>query len=331
MFTVSQGVVAELDLSGLTEPPQARGFSTNIANSYFSQDGIDVSLVWIDANLHAKMMQQHRDNLRKATLVTVRQIDQVTLGGTQVTQVIYDKSRPVPDLTAPGEIVQGAETTWQYIWPADSGDSHALLTIWRSGQDAPETLEQGFEQIKDRWQAGPALPGTVIDLNSQQVGHSLVLTATAVTAPRFDWGRIRVPTFYGHDDWQVELNAPTLSNIPLPNISLPETPLLLDIPGIAAEDDVMAELAQLEQWIKLWSPTLQNLPKHIQTAAQTCLKAIADHANASDTQLSLLDLDFDRDSRTLRLDWQIIPPDGIPQDALIHLNPDGSLHGFEVF
>ena len=320
-FKVTEGIVAALMLTGLDEPPAPEGFSRDSLNSYFAQDGVDVSLVWIGEDLHARMMEQHRSNLAKPQQVTVERIGEVALGGVPVTEVVYYKSRPVPDPDNPEVVVQGREATWQYIWSGDDGQSHALLTIWRAGIDEISALEAGFGEMRDRWQAGAALPGVLYDLRSTVTEERLVLTGVAVAAPPVAWGEIRVPTFHGHDDWAVTI-APWNDG----TVSVTE-PITLVVPGLAEAKGLQAELDVVERWIAEWSPMLDKMQMHVDAAGAAFSTAVEADSQDADLSggLSLFGAGMTFEGDALELRFVAERPDQNTHEGAVRIDAQGQV------
>jgi len=327
MFEVTEGVVAVLTLSGLDEPPVPERFSTGIANLYFAQCGVDVAWGLMARDLHVRMMQQHRDNLTAPQQVTVDRIAPVDLGGTSVTEVVYYRSRPVPDLDNPGGIVGGHEATWQYTWLADAGESHAVLTIWRSGTDEISVLEDGFEEMRAKWRAGAALPGVLYDLRSATCGDQFVLTGTAVQAPELPWGQIKVPAFNDNADWQVMLNPPQLDAVTVTDA------IEFNLPGMFAADRLSGEVVLLEAWLNEWSSFFGRFEIHLGHACAKFRDAVRQTDDESDPNapLSLLNIVIDEESGDLQLAFLINWPDGGTHEGWVRLNSKGDVTETKVY
>ena len=327
MFKVTEGVLLVLSLAGLDAPPDPEGFSQSISNSYFEDAGIDVSLVWMGADQHARMMQQHRDNLASPQQVTVRSIQNMPLGDRDVTEILYDKARPIPDHENLSEIILGREITWQYTWPGDAEHSFALLTIWCTGLDESDTLRAGFEVSKARWTAGAVLPGVLYVITSHRNEGQLVITGLSIEAPKVNWGRISVPVFHDYSTWQVVFDP-----LPLGPVAM-EAEIVLDMPHPNPEASVAEQLAQLEVWLIEWATVFEELPTHLAKAAPVFRAAVQKESDDVDLSggLEVFELTFNEEDSTLQVHLLSNRKDEGTHEGWVQINAKGELIATEVF
>lgn len=324
-FQIVEGVVAALDLRGLEAPPDAEGFSRDALKSYFAHGGMDVSLVWIGADLHARMMRGHRENFEAPRQVTVARIGEARLGGVSVTEVIYAKGCPVvaPDDTE--RIVQGREVTWQYSWPGDAGGSHALLTIWRSGLDDIAVLKNGLAAMRDRWQAGAPLKGLLYDLRGAVEDERLVLTGVAVVAPDLPWGRVRVPVFHEYRGWAVEVFSWDGGAVAV------RGPLMLRVPGTEQAEGLKAELSVVESWLARWGALLARLCTHAEAAGQAFVAAVRTETDEVDTgDPVLVDAAMDAAGAALELRIALVRGGETAHEGTVSVDADGRMISTEL-